>query len=81
MCIVCLLLYCHRPWSFLGTILVGDMERILRGMQSFNTSRTGSLLRKFLEQARALESMPSIMVWHLLRADEVGKLYCEDLGD
>jgi hypothetical protein len=50
-------------------------------MKSFNTSRTGSLLRKFLEQARALESMPIGMVWHLLRADEVGQVSCEDLGD
>jgi hypothetical protein len=49
-------------------------------MQSFNTSRMGSLLRKFLEQARALEFMPSGMVRHLLRADEVGQLSCEDLG-
>jgi hypothetical protein len=79
-CIVCLPLSCHRPWSLRGTKLVGDMERILRGMQSFNTSRTGSLLRKFLEPARALESMPSGMVRHLLCADKVGQLSCEDLG-
>jgi hypothetical protein len=57
------------------------MERSLRGMQSFKTSQTGSLLRKFLEQARALESMPSGMVRHLLCADEVEQLSCEDLGD
>jgi hypothetical protein len=81
LCIVCLPLSCHRPWSLRGTKLVGEMERSLRGMQSFNTSRTGSLLRKFLEQARVLESMPSGMVRHLLRADEVGQISCEDLGD
>jgi hypothetical protein len=80
-CIVCLPLSCHIPLSLRGTKLVGDMDRSLRGMQSFNTSRTGSLLRKFLEQARALESMPSGMVRHLLRADEVGQISCEDLGD
>jgi hypothetical protein len=60
---------------------VGDMERSLRGVQSFNTARTGSLLRKFLEQTRALESMPVSMVRHLLRADEVGQVTYEDLGD
>jgi hypothetical protein len=60
---------------------VVDMERILRGVQSFNTARTGSLLRKFLEQTRALESMPVGMVRHLLCADEVGQVSCEDLGD
>jgi hypothetical protein len=80
-CIVCLPLSCNRPWYLRGTKLIGDMERSLRGMQSFTSSRTGSLLRKFLEQARALESMPSGMVRHLLRADEVGQLSCEDLGD
>jgi hypothetical protein len=81
MCIVCLPISCHRPWSLRGTKLVGDTERILRGMRSFNTSRMGSLLRKFLEQVRALESMPTGMVRHLLRANEVGQLSCEDLGD
>jgi hypothetical protein len=60
---------------------VGDMERILRGVKSFNTARTESLLRKFLEQTRALESMPVGMVRHLLRADKVGQVSCEDLGD
>jgi hypothetical protein len=80
-CIVCLPLSCHRPWSLRGTKLVGDIERSLRGMQSFNTSRTGNLWRKILEQERALESMPSGMVRHLLHADEVGQVSCEDLGD
>jgi hypothetical protein len=80
-CIVCLPLSFHRPWSLRGTKLVGDMERSLRGMHLFNTSQTGSHLRKFLEQARALRSMSSGMVQHLLRADEVGQLSCEDLGD
>jgi hypothetical protein len=80
-CIVCLPLSCHRPWSLRGTTLVGDMERSLRRMQSFNTSWMGSLLQKFLEQVRALESMPSGMVRHLLRANEVGQVSCEDLGD
>jgi hypothetical protein len=74
-------LSCHRPWSLWGTKLVEDMERSLRGMQSFNASRTGSLLRKFLEQARALTSMLICMVRHLLHADEVGHVSCEDLGD
>jgi hypothetical protein len=79
--IVCLPLSCHRPLSLRGTKVVGDMERSLRGMQSFNTSRTGSLLRKFLEQAGVLESMPIGMVRHLLRADEVGQVSCEGIGD
>jgi hypothetical protein len=57
------------------------MERRLRGVQSFNTARIGSLLRKFLEQTRALESMPVGMVRHLLRANEVGQGPYEDLGD
>jgi hypothetical protein len=35
------------------------MERILRGVQSFNTAWTGSLLRKFVDQTWALESMPA----------------------
>jgi hypothetical protein len=60
---------------------MGDMERSLRGVQSLNTVRMGSLLRKFLEQMRALESMPVVMVQHLLRADEVGQVSCEYLGD
>jgi hypothetical protein len=80
-CMVCLPLYCHRPWSLRGTKLVGGVERSMRGMQSFNTSWTGSLLRKFLEQTRALESMPSGMVRHLLLAEEVGQVSFEDLGD
>jgi hypothetical protein len=53
----------------------------MRRVQSFNTARTGSLLRKFLEQTRALESMPVGMVRHLLRANELGQVPCEDLGD
>jgi hypothetical protein len=80
-CIVCLPLFCHMPWSLRGTKLVGDMERSPRGVQSFNTARTGSLLRKFLEQTRALKSIPVGMVRHLLRAHEVGQVSCEDLGD
>jgi hypothetical protein len=60
---------------------VGDMERSLRGVQSFNTARTGSLLCKFLEQTRALESMSVGMVWHLLLADKIGQVSCEYLGD
>jgi hypothetical protein len=60
---------------------VGDMERSLRGVQSFNTAQTGSLLRKFIEQTRALESMPVGVMRHMLRADEVGQVSCEDLGD
>jgi hypothetical protein len=60
---------------------MGDMEMSLRGVQSFNTSGTGILLRKFLEQMRALESMPFGMVQHLLRANKVGQVSCEDLGD
>jgi hypothetical protein len=60
---------------------MGDMEKSLRGVQSLNTARMGSLLRKFLEQTRALESMPAGVVRHLLRADEVGQVPCEDLGD
>jgi hypothetical protein len=80
-CIACLPLSCHRPWSLWCTKLVGEMERSLRGMQSFNTSRTASPLRKFLEQARALESMRIGMVRHLLRSHEVGQVSCEDLGD
>jgi hypothetical protein len=60
---------------------VGDMERSLCGVQSFNTARVGSHLRKFLEQTRALESMPVGMVRQLLRADEVRQVSCEDLGD
>jgi hypothetical protein len=51
MCIVCIPLSCHRPWSLWGTKLVGDMERSLRGMKSFNTSRMGS----FAEISRAGE--------------------------
>jgi hypothetical protein len=50
-------------------------------VQSFNTARTGSLLRKFLEQTMALESMLVGMVRHLLRADEVKQVPCEDHGD
>jgi hypothetical protein len=79
--IVCLPLSCHRPWNIPGTKLVGEMERSLRGVQWFYTAQTRNLLRKFLEQTRALESMPVAMVRHLLRADEVGKVSCEDLGD
>jgi hypothetical protein len=60
---------------------VRDMERSLRGVKSFNTAWTGSLLHKFLEQTRALESMPVGMVRHLLRADEFGIVSCEDLVD
>jgi hypothetical protein len=60
---------------------VGDVERSLRGVKSFNTARMGSLLWKFLEQTRALESMPFSMVRNLLRAKEVGQVSCEDLGD
>jgi hypothetical protein len=59
---------------------VGDMEKSLFGVQLFNTARTGSILRKFFEQTRALESMSVGIVWHLLRADEVGQVPCEDLG-
>jgi hypothetical protein len=80
-CIVCLPLSCHRPWILRGTKLVGDIDRSLRGIESFNTSRTRSLLKKFLEQVRGLESMPSGMVRHLLRTDEVRHLSCENLGD
>jgi hypothetical protein len=80
-CTVCLPLSCHRPWSLRGTKIVGDMERSLRGVQSFNTAQTGSLLRKFIEQTRALESMPVGVMRHMLRADEVGQVSCEDLGD
>jgi hypothetical protein len=43
--------------------------------------RMGSFLRKFIEQTRALESMPVGMVRHLLRTDEFGQVLCEDLGD
>jgi hypothetical protein len=80
-CIVCLPLFCHRPWSLRGTKIVVDMERSLRGVQSFNTAWTGNPLREFLKQTRALESTPLGKVWHLLRADEVGQVSCEDLGD
>jgi hypothetical protein len=80
-CIVFLPLSCHRPWSLRGTKLVGDIERSLRGVQSFNTARTVSLLRKFLEQTRALESMLVSMLRHLLRADEARQVSCEDLGE
>jgi hypothetical protein len=56
------------------------MEMRLYGVQSFNNDRTGSLLHKFLEQMRALQSMPVGMVQHLLRADEVGQvLYVKTL--
>jgi hypothetical protein len=80
-CIVCLPLSCHSPWILRGTKLLVYMERSLRGVQSFNTAQTGSLLRKFLEQTRALKSMPVGMVRHLLRADEVIQVSCEDLGE
>jgi hypothetical protein len=47
MCTVCLPIYCHRPWILRGTKLVGDMERSLRGVQSFNTARTEVFCRNF----------------------------------
>jgi hypothetical protein len=56
---------------------MGDMERSLRGMASFNTARK----RKFLKHMRALESIPSGMVRHLLRLDEIGQVSREDIGD
>jgi hypothetical protein len=80
-CIVCVLFSCNRPWSLRCTKLVGDMERSLRGMPLFNTARTGSLLPKFLEQMRALESMPVGMVRHLLRPDKIGQVSRENIGE
>jgi hypothetical protein len=59
---------------------MGDMERSLHGMPLFNTSRTRSLLRKFLEQMRALESITVGIVRHLLRPNEIGKVSLEYIG-
>jgi hypothetical protein len=74
-------LSCHRSWILRGTKLVGDMKRILHWMPSFNTARTGNLLRKFIEQMRALKSMPVSMVQHLLCPDEIRQVSHEDIGD
>jgi hypothetical protein len=80
-CIVSLPLSCHRYWILRGTKLMVDTERSIRGVQSFNTARTGCLLRKFLEQTRALKSILVGMARHMLRGDEVGLVFCEDLGE
>jgi hypothetical protein len=53
----------------------------MNGMPSLNTSRTGNLLPKFLEQTRSLESKPVRMVRHLLRSDEIVQVSHEDTSD
>jgi hypothetical protein len=60
---------------------MGDMERSLRGMPSFNIYSKGDLLRKCLEQTRASESMPVGMVRHLLRPGEIRQVSREYIGD
>jgi hypothetical protein len=47
---VCLPLSKHRPRDLRTTKLVGDVERSLRGMQSFSETRAGSILRELCEQ-------------------------------
>jgi hypothetical protein len=53
---------------------VGDVERILRGMQLFSETRAGSILRELFEQTRRVETLSSSMVRQVLRPDEMGQV-------
>jgi hypothetical protein len=66
---VCLLLSKHRPWYLQTTKLMGDVERSLRGMQSFSETRAVSILRELCEQTRRVETLSSSVVRQVLRPD------------
>jgi hypothetical protein len=71
---VCFPLSEHRNWDLRMTKLVGDVERNLRGMQSFSETRAGSILREICEQTRRVETLSSSMVRQVLHTNEIGKL-------
>jgi hypothetical protein len=73
-CVACLHLLAHRPWTMWGTQLMGDLERSLLGMPSSGTVRMGRILFEFIKHSRTLDSLPLCVVRHLLRADESGSI-------
>lgn len=57
----------HRPWNLRGTIILERAERLLREMSSSHPRWGRLVLRQLLQQTRQLETLPSSMVWELLR--------------
>jgi hypothetical protein len=63
------------------TKLVGDVERSLRGMQSFSETRARSILRELCEQTRRVETLSSSMVRQVLRPEETAQVTVEGIED
>jgi hypothetical protein len=78
---VCLQLSKHRHWDLQTSKLVGDVERSLRGMQSFSETWAGNILREICEQTRRVETLSSSMVRQVLRTDEMGQVPGEGIED
>lgn len=56
----------HSPWTVKGTPFLETLGVKLRGLRTRPEERTRSLLRKFCEQSRRLQSVPESMVRRML---------------
>jgi hypothetical protein len=67
----CLPLSKHRPWKLQGCRLVAQVEGKLRKVPETSEGRIRYILRKFLIQARRLDSMPEGLVRGMLQRARV----------
>jgi hypothetical protein len=59
----------HRPWRLRGSRLMDGVVVDLSGMWKDAFDGTRSVLRKFVQRSRTLDSVPSSVVWEMLHGD------------